>query len=268
MEIRILKRGEKSYIELPTEFLSSESVEAFKLKDGYYLLTIPLANAKKTTEGENGTGDTPITEDEKGVLRKLLEIRFEKRVPSYVAGILDDKEKKTLAVIEKKGFVTVYKGGKYKDGVYNINDSIYPLINKNTASQIVTTRGELPQQAPAQRIVRAADRRNPEAILSKDGFLIVNDKNEARELSERMAQSMKSGAVVGIRGFDGKFYLVTREFFDRSQRALASILTGEMEVAKLAQGAKLTEDGCLAVLRLMADNGEIIEKRKGVFSPI
>jgi hypothetical protein len=40
-----------------------------------------------------------------------------------------------------------------------------------------------------------------------------------------------------------------------------------MDAGAIAMAAKLEPDGCIAILNLMADRGEIIEKRKGVFAP-
>jgi hypothetical protein len=79
---------------------------------------------------------------------------------------------------------------------------------------------------------------------------------------------MKSGAVVGVKGFDGKFYIVTRSYFNQSQAVVGSILKEDMDAPSIAAMAKLEPEGCLAVLRLMAENGELIEKKRGVFAPV
>jgi len=41
-----------------------------------------------------------------------------------------------------------------------------------------------------------------------------------------------------------------------------------MDPSSIASASKLEAGGCMAVLRIMAENGEIIERKKGVFAPV
>jgi hypothetical protein len=226
--------------------LDCEEVELFPLKEGYYLLCLPLGQPAKPQLREAER----INERERGVLKKLLSIRFENRVPAYVSKALTDQEKAVLKELERRGFVNVFKGAKYKDGVYNISDSIYPLLSKEAQPAAVPAPNDLA------------------AVLKRQGYLVIADKNEARALSERLGQEMKSGTFVGVRGFDGKFYIVTRSYLAAAQAAIAAVLKEDMDAAGIAAAAKLEPDGCLAVLRIMSENGDVLEKKRGVFAPV
>lgn len=307
--VRILRRQNSGYMELPKEMLGYDEVELFQLKDGYYLLTAPLEGSRgqagkraqgedareakvpersgvsvvrseggaARSEGSEARGEARsegvvITPAERQVLKTLLAIRFEKRTPPYVAKELSEQEMFVLRELERKGFVNVFRGQKYKEGVYNIRDSIYPLLSQTgQKTGAAAAAGSAPAPGYASAAPAAAQRPSPQgsfSMLSSRGFMIINDRNEARSLSEQLASEMKSGAVVGVKGFDGKFYIVTRAYFTKAQAVLSTVLREPMDCDSIATAAKLDPDGCRAVLRLMAENGDVIEKKKGIFAPI
>jgi hypothetical protein len=262
--VRVLRRQEKAYIELPSDMAGHDELELFMLKEGYYLITVPLGERAPSPRPNAETGR--VSEAEIGIMKKLLSIRFENRTPEYVGKALSESEMKTLQGLEQKGMVNVFRGNKYKDGVYNVSDHIYPLLQKSQAAQS--------KDAAAEPKPQAAGARGPPpvsptgAMLHSQGFIIIQDKREAMMLSEGLGPQMKSGAVVGVKGFDGKFYIVTREYYARARGSIEAILKDQMDAPSVASAAKLDPEGCLAVLRLMAENGDLIEKKKGVFAPV
>ncbi len=229
---RILKKQSKAYLELPQEMLDYDELELVQLKEGLYLLRLPER----------------ISKVEMAVLRKLVSIRFEKRTPAYVKKALTEAELLVLGDLEKKELVNVFKGRKYTQGVYSIKDSAYSLLRQKTSNG--------PQAEPSDSF----------GILSTKGFLTLTDKEEAYRLSQR--QEMKTGSIIGVKGFDGRFYIVTRDFLAKAQSAINSVLKEGMDVASIAAAAKLDQEGCGAALQVMAENGEILEKKKGLYAPI
>jgi len=254
VKIRILKRQNHSYIELPQEMAGQDEIELFQLREGYYLLSVPLGQATVKTQVTQAETRGPLSESERALLKKLLSIKFENRTPAYVTKALDNDEKTVLRELERKGFVNVFKGTKYKDGVYNIRDSIYPLLSQKEAA------------GPKEAVQAAAP--SPFGLLHTQGFMIIADKNEARILSERLADDMKRGNALGVKGFDGKFYIVTRDYFTKSQAAILAILKEDMNADAIAIATKLNPDGCRAVLRIMSENGDVLEKRRGIFAAV
>lgn len=255
VKTRIIKRQDKSYIEIPPELSNYDEVEFFLLKDGYYLLTVPLGNAEKPTEKQE-PGKFKMSEKEMAVLKKLLSIRFENRTPAHVSKAFSDSEREVLKILEQKNFVNLFKGRKYLDGVYNVPDSTYSLVQKNDNAV-----------KPVQVQVTTTNV-NPIAALKSQGFVIFTDKREAFALSEKLSNEMKNGEVVGVKGFDGKFYVVTRECLTTIRSKITSVLKKDMDVQSIADATKTDIDGCTAVLRLMAESGDLIEKKKGIFAPV
>lgn len=256
-KVRVLRRQDKAYIELPPEITGQEELELFALKDGYYLLTVPLG--QQQTQKQRGA----ISEIERSVLKKLLAIRFEKRTPEYVSKALSEREKDVLKELEQRGFVNVFKGDKYKDGVYNIRDSIYPLLSQKETG--TGAESEATKAAPQRNAPQPS---GAFSVLNTRGFIIVQDKREAMMLSEQMAQQMKKGEVVGVKGFDNRFYIVTRDYLTEACKKISSILKEDMDTLSIASAARLDPDGCVAALRLMAENGDVIERKRGVFAPV
>lgn len=250
-KIRVLRKQDKAYIELPSEMAGGEEIELFQLRDGYYLLSVPLGQPAKPKDA--------ITDMEKAVLRKLLSIRFENRTPAHVNKALSESELAVLKDLEERKIVNVFIGRKYKDGVYNISDRIYPLLSQKAPAR------------PQQEQRRPKTYSSPDTAvlaLKSHGFVVIPNKREAFGLSEKLGSDMKKGAVIGVKGFDGRFYAVTRNYFTSSQGSINSVLKEDMDAPSIASAAKLDPEGCMAVLRLMAENGDIIEKKKGVFAPI
>ena len=95
--MKIIRKGGKAYLELPDEFY--DGAEFFRLRDGYYLLSVPLG--KKAAAVQKTEIQIP-TEAEKKVLKHLLSIKFQNRTPDYVAKVLSAEEKKVLKELEEK----------------------------------------------------------------------------------------------------------------------------------------------------------------------
>jgi len=299
---RILRQQDRCFIELPEVMRDHDELELFQLKEGFYLITPPLKASDKEPERSQVTSELKgrdsknaeqknagerkpaIKENERSLLKKLLSIRFENRTPEQVGKALSKDEMATLRELETRGLVNVFKGNKYKDGVYNINDSIYPMLFSSNQNNTSTQKSEKTDNIQAPAIPKSNPLSNPSAsvraptqslgpsaaiaALNSQGYLVVNDRNEERNLSEALAPRMKSGNVLGVKGFDGKLYIVTREYFSKAETRISPALKDDMAVEAIAQACNLESDGCRAVLRIMAENGDVIERRKGVFAPI
>jgi len=278
---RVIRKQERCFIELPKEFASADEVELFTLRDGYYLLSLPLPEDKKleaghmtqnpqpeTQDARPATQDSRPTEEEIIVLRKLQSVKFSDRTPENVMKLLSENEKTVLRSVEKKGFANVFKGNKYKDGVYNISDKVFPLLKE--------AQPETTGQNKKQEAVQKTDQQRPPAvckdplcsILMKQGFLVIRDTREARDLSEKLKTDMKSGLVVGIKGFDGVFYVVTKEYFAKASKSILDVLKENSDLETIARNTKLETDGVRAVIHHLAESGDVIEKKKGIYAAV
>ncbi len=254
MKVRTIRKESGTYLRLPDDLREAEEVELFPLRDGYYILLKGLGAGKEETrkaEGRKPGAESRkqetaggLTQFEAKVLAKLASIRFEKRMPSEVKGGLGRHEKEALASLERKGAITLIQSKKYPKGVYNIQKEFYPSSKKERA-------------VPAQGATEL------ERQLFRDGHLVVSDQNSAQRLSDVLQR--QKNAVAGVKSFDGKYYVVTRAFLEKVRRILAK-WKGEFVDPK-AVGAKfgMHPDGVKSVLKLLAENGEFIEKGEVFF---
>jgi len=249
MRIKTIQKESGTYIRVPDELRKVEELELFQLRDGYYLLSLPLgANVARAAEkpGEKyapAKGKAPeapggLSQQESRVLMKLADIRFEKRVPQLVNKDFSRQDREALMALEKKGAVTLIKSKKYPGGVYSIQNDFYPQRKEEEAGK------------PADSDL--------EKQLFRDGYVVVSDSNSAQRLSDLLQK--QRGAVTGVKGFDGKYYMVTKAFAGKVRAALAKMGGDYADPKEVGAQAGLHPDGVKAVLKILAESGEYMEK--------
>lgn len=184
----------------------------------------------------------PSSED--AVLHKLDSVKFSERTPANVERTLNREEKQILAKLLEKGSVSLYKGGKYeKSGVYSIPRAVYEKLRQRGAQLL------------------------PKESLEAHGYAVVSNEAEAKEISQSLEAEIRSGEVMGVRGFDKRFYVLKRDFFTAASARISGVLAhGDADVATLSAKAKMAVDACIAVLEMLREQGEVVEKKKGYYS--
>ncbi len=259
---RVFKKGNMRYLELPPDLSECDDLELFFLREGFYLLCTRLENGKTQQYKPIKKEEGPVLgEDEKKVLKKLFSIRFEKRIPSNVKRIITTDDADSLDRLVKRDLVNILKSKKYPEGVYNIDNGIYAMLNSKTGH---------PQSRPVRKTQKrkAEKKENPYSLLMKNGFLVLKDKNEAFAFSNSVKSEIKNGKIKGIKGFDNKFYAVTEDYLENSSDKIMKALTEDGDIGQIAERSGLNQEGCKAIIKLLAERGDVIEKRKGVFSSI
>ncbi len=261
MKTSLLKKDGKVYIQLPEEFLSLDSAEFFKLRDGYYLLTIPLESTKKDEKQKLRDKFQVLSNEEKNVLRRLLSIKFHNRTPAYVEKILSQEEKNVLNELLDKNFINIFKSKKYPNGVYNINDKIYSVLYGKEVSASQSS-----QPTPSVK----KERENPQgslALLESKGYIIGTSK-DLSEIGAKYKDEIKSGRIKGLKGFDGKFYIAKAEYVERLSPLIIKQLDREKSIEEIASNLHVESDAVRTVLHILAEAGDVIEKRRGIYAAI
>ena len=246
LKVRKTKDGAELLGSLPFEIANASSLEVFLLRDGIYLLSI-----KGAIDGQKAS--SPLSEQERALVKKLLAIKFEKRTPSDVDKTLSSQEKATLASLIGKKVVNVFRSGKYENGVYNVSDTVF-----GQARDVVG--------APQHTAVPAAASQSAHDPLAR-GYLVLENEGDARQLSGAVAERIKAGEVAGLRAFDRKYYFIRKDFAVAHQPKIMSALEkGDKTSEELARVLGLPPEACLAILLHMAEEGELLEKNKGKFA--
>ncbi len=274
MKAKVIKRQSGSYIRLPEELRGESEVELHTLRDGFYLLSVPLGGGSKGAEAANsgggeahapaeGAGDSDaarapagnaasgavgpppaagpgLDAQEGALLRKLISIPFGKRVPSHLAKVLTEGEKEALNGLKKKGAVSFFRSDKYKEGVFNISKKFY---------------GNMGREAPAGPS-------EMEKQLFRDGYLVITDRRVAQDLSEKL--SRQRFTIAGVKAFDGKYYIATKAFLGKVNGLLAKA-GPEVEPRMLVEKFGGEPMGYAAALKILAESGEYAEEKGGIF---
>ena len=209
------------------------------------------------------------------VLKKLDTLRYNQRTVANVDRILNANEKETLKILLKKKAVAVFKS-KDNSQLYSIPKNIYDafLMRKKPGQQ---------QQAPAPQakpLVKSSaplpfmNQKMPDIMendnarkLEKDGYIVLQTESEAAGLSMSLEESIRRGQVLGTRAFNKKFYIVMRPFLEkRADMIVKELKEGDKKVEEIASKTKLDEDAVRAILYLMAENGDVSEKKRDLFS--
>jgi hypothetical protein len=251
---------------LPSEIANSASLELFPLRDGAYLLSVKgfLDSAAKKNDAARqearGTGGmAALSEKEKDLVRKLLAIRFEKRIPAEVGKGLSREENALLENLIKRGVVQVFHGGKYSDrGVYNISDAAFNAVREPVLS------APSPSAPPSTAV--AAPVSSPEH-LDKQGWMVLETEMDARNFANSYPEKVKTGEVRGVRAFDRKYYFVKKEFMEKWEtEVLLCLGKSDKTPEEIAGEIGIPPGGCRALLLHLCENGEAMEKRRGKFS--
>ena len=257
--VRIIKKDGQAYLKLPNEFAELEEMEVFALRDGYYLLSVPLESVRSPRQETKA-----LTESEKLMLKKLLDVKFQNRTPKNLDKTLKEDEKDLLGSLIKKGFVNIFKSNKYPDGVYNIKDNVYPLLKGIEVKSARTETAPKNEKTEGTKIPNH-DTENKKPVTGESSYFVISDQKQAYEFSQQLKKSGRDKDMICLKGFDGRFYAVNKKYFLANNEKIKEALDGSSNLAAVTKACNLELDACRAMLIILADRGDVIEKKKDVF---
>ena len=216
-----------------------------------------------------------FSKEEIEIMNKLLAMKFADRTPKNVSNGLNPSERKVLDELLERKAVNLFKSQKYKEGVYNIRDNTYDIIKKQGQGKEMPVQQTKEMKASAseksmEKTKEIEDLKEIEAdplkVLERQGYVVIDDQNTARRISEDIASRGKKRDIIGIRGFDRKYYVLKTSFFVRNQPKIkAALKGGKKNLEEISKESGLDKQACTGILAIMNDNSDVIEKRKGVF---
>ncbi|NPA86531.1 MAG: hypothetical protein GXO00_00795 [Candidatus Diapherotrites archaeon] len=151
------------------------------------------------------------------------------------------------------------------EGLYVVgtDEQVRSLI-KQQVSYLASRRGRKVEERERPRVIKAPEKRK-EAPRDA-GYWVFDTEVEAAAFSRKHADEFQRGDIVGIRGFDGKFYAVRRRLYNYYlPRILEKLRESPMTAEELASALGKNKDMVKAVLELAREEGLIIEKSGGVY---
>lgn len=100
-----------------------------------------------------------------------------------------------------------------------------------------------------------------------DWDYIVTDAIGAEKISKEYAKKIKNGEIMGVRGFDKLYYIIKTEYYEAMSKKIQKLLLKkELKLEDICESLNEKTPACNAILQILLSNGEIIEKKKGVFT--
>ena len=244
----LLKKDGKTLLELSeTEAkifgqLEGKNFDISKAKQGIWVLTEAEAIKQEKNDFDALKTDAKIF----GLLAKLS---MSERVEGKFEGSLSETEQKRLEQLLQAGKIEKFKlNPSYKKAVY---------------------RPAQPKLLESEKI-SAVQKDIEEYSLEKDGFLVVKNEERAKKLSRELEKEIKEGKIKGLKSFDGNYYIISMELLEKYREKTYNALKVQktLFLSELCKKTGISRLLQKIVCEFLREDGEIIEKRKELYSVV
>ena len=187
--------------------------------------------------------------------------------------VLVSKSKLSAAVKEKAVALLLKKAmdspaPSPMDSAFVSASSLSAPVQQPFARKQNSYSGPEPQFVSAAEFARKAPvaSKSIDAVLGGNGFAIL-DEAAAKVASKELESYLSHGEVYGAKGFDNKFYVISREQFEPLAEKIISRITRGSEIvpAKAAEALKEDPVKVACALHVLKERGDALEKKRGVF---
>ncbi|MBU2477400.1 hypothetical protein KKG83_08085 [Candidatus Micrarchaeota archaeon] len=234
-----LELNEKDKKELNTE---KSFFELNKVKDFFVLTEAekvsfgqPALFFSKEKGGEDERIFSLLSEKGKKSLSMKVEGEFEKQ--------LNTKEKQRFEELLKQGLIEKFKlNESYKKAIYRIAQS-------------------------KKEKKKDFDFNSADKSIEARGFEVMVNDNQARDFCEQFNPEIKEGLIKGIKGFDGYFYVIHSDVLEKTKPAILAKLKENktLSLNELKEKTLLPPELIRGTMEFLKEDGEVIEKRKGIY---
>ena len=189
--------------------------------------------------------------------------------------------------INKKGdnkYEIITKEVNFEPGVYNLftleknlfvikkrfyKESNYPKKETQSTNQKNTFQREEKKEDKNSTQTWYKKALELKKKLMQDGFLVIQDVEEVRKISYVTRQEINSGEILGIRGFDKKYYILTKTSFEKiKSQILDSMASGTITYDELIENIKVPKEELNGAIELLKEQSDIIEVHKNIFKKV
>jgi hypothetical protein len=234
----------------------------------------------------NTMRDFGLTNEQIKVIDKIIGVRFQERTKTNISTSLSEQENAILEDLIKSNTIKLYDQGKYSETpVYSVTPDLFKYVktslNNNSAINSKYTKPnqekksypqqpqqQHQQQQPKQRFRTTIDLNAIVDKMNKEGFIVAQNDNEAKMLSESLSQKIKSGKVLGIKGFDSQYYIFTSDFFDKANSKISNCFSknnGKCSLKEMCEITGLNDKVCKGIMMFLLEKGDIIEKSNSTY---
>jgi hypothetical protein len=231
----------------------------------------------------NPMKDYGLTNEQIKVIDKLIGVRFEERTKTNLSTSLSEQENAILEDLIKSNTIRLYDQGKYSEKpVYSVTPDLFKYVKTSLNSNSTIQKTDSNQVQDKPKTLSSPNISKPQSTttktsvdlnvlidkINKEGFIVAQNDNEAKMLSESLSQRIKSGQILGIKGFDSHYYIFNSDFFNKSTDKISNCFSknnGKCSLKEMSEITGLNESVCKGILMFLLEKGDIIEKSNSTY---
>jgi len=160
-------------------------------------------------------------------------------------------EKVFVKKISKQKYEIITKDFELKDGVYTLYKLKKDYFLKPDNYEYKNKQEYFKKEEPSKTILK--------------DYYIFSNENEAKTFSRKYFKEIKSKKLIGLKGFDGNFYILKTEFFDKIKNLILKLNKQEFIIKDLEKLITINPNALRGILEIMKEEGIIIENKKDSF---
>lgn len=192
------------------------------------------------------------------ILGFLKSKNLSQRVEGKFEKLLSAEEMKRFNELVAEGKIVKFRlSPQYKSAVYKLKEEIEKPLKEN------------PDLNPSPSAVQLKPKSEEKTFsLEKDGFTILKNEGEAKQLGARLESRIKAGEIQGMKSFDGEYYVINSALLGKTSAKIIDAVrqSKSISISELAEKIKVSRELAKIAMEFLKESGEILEKRKELYS--
>lgn len=145
----------------------------------------------------------------------------------------------------------------------SVKDSMVSKLIAKLAAKTTPTTNSLPTTANKTPAASASTL----VKIKQNGIMIIQNEFQARKMAEELSMDLKKGEIIGAH-VDKKFYFLSKQYYEIYSARVKSAIGKDSKVDEIVEKSKSSLDTVLAVISILKEQGELLEKTKGKYTLI
>lgn len=145
----------------------------------------------------------------------------------------------------------------------SVKDSMVSKLITKLAAKTTPTTNSLPSSANKPPAASASTL----VKIKQNGIMIIQNEFQARKMAEELSMDLKKGEVIGAH-VDKKFYFLSKQYYEIYAARVKSAIGKDSKVEEIVEKSKSSQDTVNAIISILKEQGELLEKTKGKYTLI
>lgn len=145
----------------------------------------------------------------------------------------------------------------------SVKDSMVSKLIAKLAAKTTPTTNSLPSAANKTPAANASTL----VKIKQNGIMIIQNEFQARKMAEELSMDLKKGEVIGAH-VDKKFYFLSKQYYEIYSARVKSVIGKDSKIEEIVEKSKSSLDTVNAIISILKEQGELLEKTKGKYTLI